>query len=96
MATEADVPEDVSVWVRTVYREHAQVVLDALSSFRADHASFATDRVLRCIVAAADGDASRVNQYIELARKDWRDVVTAAEYHFPDTRARDLSKPFDI
>lgn len=96
MATESDVPEDVSVWVRAVYREHAQTVLDALCTFRCGHASFATDRVLRCIVSAADGDASRVKRFIELARKDWRDVVTAAEYRYPDTRVRDLSKPFDV
>lgn len=96
MATESDVPDDVSVWVHTVYKEHAQTVLDALCTFRSGHASFATDRVLRCIVSAADGNASRVNKYIELAKKDWRDVVTAAEYRYPDTRVRDLSEPFDI
>ena len=96
MATESEIPEDVSVWVSTVYKEEAQAVLDALRTFRAGHASFATDRVLRCIVSAGDGDVSRVKKYIELAQKDWRDVVTAAEYRYPDTRVRDLSKPFDI
>lgn len=96
MAAESEMPEDLSVWVRTVYKERAQSVLDALHTFRASHASSASDRVLRCIVSAADGDASRVKKYIELAKKDWRDVVTAAEYRYPDTRVRDLSKPFDI
>lgn len=47
MATESEIPEDVSVWVSTVYKEEAQAVLDALRTFRAGHASFATDRVLR-------------------------------------------------
>jgi hypothetical protein len=95
MATESEIPEDVSVWVRAAYKQGAEAVLVALLTFRADHASFATDRVLRCIVSAADGDASRVKKYIELAQKDWRDVVTAAEYRYPDSRVRDLSKPFD-
>ena len=96
MATESEIPEDVSVWVSTVYKERAQAVLDALRTVRAGHAFLATDRVLRCIDSAADGDASRAKKYIELAQKDWRDVVTAAEYRYPDTRVRDLSKPFDI
>lgn len=96
MATELDLPDDVAAWVRTAYKEHAQTVLDALCSFRAGYGTVATDRVLRCIVSAADGDAGRVKKYVELAKKDWRDVVTAAEYRYPDVRVRDLSKPFDM
>ncbi|WP_445145239.1 hypothetical protein [Dyella sp. Tek66A03] len=88
--------DDVAAWVRADYKEDAQAVLDALCSFRAGYASVATDRVLRCIVSAADGDAGGVRKYIELAKKDWRDVVTAAEYRYPDVRVRDLSKPFDM
>lgn len=96
MATELDLPDDVMARIRVVYGGKAQAVLDALCCFRSHNASFATDRVLRCIVSAAEGDESCVTKYIELAKKDWRDVVTAAEYKYPDVRERDLSKPFDM
>jgi hypothetical protein len=93
MAEELDLPGDVLAWVGHAYGERAGVVLKGLRAFRVNCASVATDRVLRCIAFLGDGDADRVQKYVDLAKRDWRDVVTAAEYQYPNARVRDFSKP---
>jgi len=90
-----ELPEDFLKRTANVYGERTSDVLELLVSFRAEYPTIATDRVLRCIVQAANGEASRIQKYIDLAKADWRDVITAGEYQYPDLHLRDLSKPFD-
>ncbi|MCX5688667.1 MAG: hypothetical protein NTV94_02550 [Planctomycetota bacterium] len=54
-----------------------------------------SDRVLRCIVVAADGNERRLHELVELADDDDRDVLVAGEY-LEGRRFRDLSESFLI
>ena len=49
-------------------------------------------RVARCIVMASRGSLARLKKYIELARLDYRDAITAGEYD--SGRVRDLRVSF--
>lgn len=95
MATEIDLPEDLRVRVARDFGSHARHVVERLTAFKAESSSIATDRILRCIVQASKGDEASIQRYVDLAKKDWRDLITAAEYQYPDVRLRDLSEPFD-
>jgi hypothetical protein len=95
MEMRSTLPRDILAQVTEVFDSRAQDVIVALSSFRAENPSLATDRILRCIIVAARSDAAEVEKYIGLASTDWRDVVTVAEYRYPNERIRDLSEPFD-
>ena len=54
------------------------------------------DRLVRCIVHAADGEELRVQQLIELKRQDYRDVIVAGEYDGSKRHIRDLRASFLI
>ena len=58
-------------------------------------ASDFSPRVIRCVVYLAAGDLGKLQEKIKLARMDWRDVITNAEYDF-DTgeQIRDFSAGF--
>jgi hypothetical protein len=88
MEMHSTLPRDILARVIEVLGSRAEDVIVALSSFRAENRSLATDRILRCIVVAAASDAAEVEKHIGLASTDWRDVD-------PNERIRDLREPFD-
>jgi len=60
---------------------------------------FSTPRILRCIIAASKGNRSEIENSIELARIDYRDLILNAEYKYnkvdgSHTHLIDLNKPF--
>lgn len=57
---------------------------------------FLGDRLVRCIVHSAGADEHRVQQLLDLARQDYRDVIVAGEYDSAMRRVRDLSASFLI
>jgi hypothetical protein len=66
-----------------------------LASRRIGSPDYFGDRLLRCLVFAAQGNESRFRQLMELARQDFRDVVMAAEYdELGLRRLRDFNYPF--
>ena len=53
------------------------------------------NRVIRCILFAANKDIDRIGKLEELARSDYRDVIVVGEYDYKSgERLRDLSNPF--
>lgn len=52
-------------------------------------------RLVRAIIFISNGSIELLKKNIELARKDWRDILLQAEYSYPDTvRVRDFDKTF--
>ncbi len=70
-------------------------VIDRLESLQREDSQLFCDRILRCIVFVAAGRLAVVEQAIEQARTDYRDLIVWAEYdgHF-EAQHRDLSLPF--
>jgi hypothetical protein len=54
-----------------------------------------SQRVLRCIVFAAQGRVGHFDYLCKLAKIDWRDVIMAAEYDRENTRLYDFTRPID-
>src|SRR5262249_53001945 len=54
------------------------------------------DRLVRCIIHAARADEQRVQQLLEWARQDYRDVIVAGEYNEGMLHVRDLRASFLI
>ena len=53
------------------------------------------DQLIRCIVYLASGDLASLDEWIERARLDWRDVIMNAEFSSPDEKhVRDFRKTF--
>jgi len=96
MTTEIELPDDLRERVSRDFGDQSSLVTGQLIAFRAESPSIATDRILRCIVQAAASDVGRVRTYIDLAKLDWRDLIMAAEYQYPNVRVLDLSHPFEL
>jgi hypothetical protein len=74
--------------------EEAALALSVLADFVDQNQELASDRILRCIVFVAKGDLNRQEKAIDLAKKDYRDLIVWAEYDEESERVRDLSNPF--
>jgi hypothetical protein len=70
-------------------------VIDRLEGLQREDSELFCDRILRCIVFVAAGRQPIIEQAIEQARTDYRDLIVWAEYdgHF-GAQHRDLSLPF--
>lgn len=51
-------------------------------------------RVARCVLFLAKGDAKKIVDFVTAALTDYRDVIWWAEYDGKEERLRDLSRPF--
>lgn len=60
-----------------------------------EEAGVSQGRIARCIVVASEGSIESLRQYIEMAERDPRDVIVAAEYDLP-LQKRDLRASFLI
>ncbi len=74
--------------------DETALVLSVLGDFADRHPDLSIDRILRCIVFVADGDMNTLEQAIDLAKLDYRDLIVWAEYDRDDNRIRDLTLPF--
>lgn len=63
---------------------------------RIGSADFLVDRLVRCVVYAACGNEERVQQLLDMERRDFRDVVVAGEYDGAMRQVRDLRVSFLI
>ena len=88
------IPQDIIVRVEREFPHESGGVLQRLVTLRREDARLFSDRILRCIVQAAGGSASRVEPLIQLARTDYRDLIVAAQYDAQWNPLRDLSQPF--
>lgn len=72
------------------------VYRDLLASIPEGLANGTRPRHLRCILHLADGDRTRLEQYIEMCLQDTRDVMLQAEYETRGkklVRLRDFNQP---
>jgi hypothetical protein len=74
--------------------DEAGLVLSVLEDFQKQNPDLSSDRIIRCMVQVANGDLDRLDQAIELAVVDYRDLIVWAEYDENRLQIRDLSKPF--
>jgi len=87
-------PEDIVIKIRQDFSEDDS--LCALQMFKelcAENPSLFSDRILRCLVVLARGRIEKLTKAVALARSDWRDLISFAEYH-SGNRVRLLSLPF--
>jgi hypothetical protein len=92
--TPMSIPEDIVTRVERDFPHDSGTVLQRFVMLHREDAALFSYRILRCVVQAAGGSVSRLEPLIELARKDYRDLIVAAEYDADWKRLRDLSEPF--
>lgn len=87
-------PVDVILWVDNHFsesdRQEAMVTLARYAD--RDGRSW---RLLRCVTYLSQGSLSKLDEYIQAANEDWRDVISWAEYdHGSGTavQVRDMTK----
>src|ERR1035437_3286637 len=89
-------PDDIITKVRQDFSEDDSLrALQTLKELVAEDAKLFSDRILRCLVVLAAGKTDKLAKGIESARIDWRDIISAAEYHWGN-RVRLLQLPFDF
>ncbi|HEY4952047.1 MAG TPA: hypothetical protein VII71_01515, partial [Verrucomicrobiae bacterium] len=84
-------PDDIITKVRQDFSEDdSLLVLLTLKDLVAKNAERFHERILRCLVLAANGNAEKIDKW---ACEDPRDLIVAAEYEWGD-RVRHLQFPF--
>jgi hypothetical protein len=86
-----------------IYKIHADFGLNAAQALTTVETSFADElpvaRLIRCIVYLSEGKLDKLEQYIDAAKQDPRDVMLWAEYDDSKAsgpiRRRDFSQTFD-
>jgi len=88
---------DILNFVRSKFSEsHQEQVLAALNSATIHDGTQPSNRLLRCVVVASNGDLKIFTSLVELLKIDWRDVIMAGEYQLQDGKTiqvRDLNQP---
>ena len=74
--------------------EEAALALSVVADFVEQNRELSSDRIVRCIVFLADGDLDRLEEALDLAKKNHRDLLVRAEYNEKNDRVRDLTQPF--
>ncbi|HTA94658.1 MAG TPA: hypothetical protein VK769_00895 [Verrucomicrobiae bacterium] len=89
-------PEDIITKVRLDFSEDDSLrVLQVLKELQKEKLSLFNERILRCLIVRAGGHIDKLTEAIEVARLDWRDLISAAEYHWGN-RVRLLELPFGV
>ena len=74
--------------------EEAALALSVVADFVEQNRELSSDRIVRCLVFLADGDLDRLEEALDLAKKNHRDLLVRAEYNEKNDRVRDLTQPF--
>ena len=86
--------EDIVAKIRRDFPESdAPSILEMLSEVESE--KHFGERILRCIVFDAEGSFEKFARAVEVARVDWRDLISHVEYD-GSLRARDFNKPFPL
>jgi hypothetical protein len=88
------IPEDITARVQRDFPQESGTVLARLLKLRRENETFSSDRLLRCVVYSAHGDASRIEPLIELGLRDYRDLIVSAECNEEWKHVRDMNQPF--
>jgi len=74
----------------------AQLVIDLIKVLKDENKKLYSDRIIRCLVYASQGDLSKFDEAQQLAELDFRDLIVAAEYKNFEERLRNFNNPFDL
>jgi hypothetical protein len=66
-------------------------ILDLLNFYGVENYEYEKERVHLAIVKLSKGNADKLLQYIKLAKEDYRDVLSLAEY---DKDRKEISNPY--
>ncbi len=83
--------------IRLAFPDTAEVITQRLSYFRHEGTLFMGDRIIRGLIFCAwRFPQLSLEQWIELAQQDWRDLIVAAEYDRVDRmkQIRNFNLPF--
>src|ERR1700733_7669369 len=88
--------EDIITKVRQDFSEDDSLcVLQMFKELQNENLNLFNERILRCLIIQASSRIEKLTEAILVARLDWRDLISAAEYHWGN-RVRLLSLPFGI
>ena len=88
-------PPDIAGRIESDFGPAAAEAAEILATFLAHGDEAVSDRLVRCIVYLARGNLETLCETIDLAEKDYRDVIWAAEYDGTQVRRQDFSQPFE-
>ena len=71
--------------------EPKDCILDLLNSYGIENYEYEHERVRLSILKLSGGDANKLLQYIQLAKEDYRDVLSLAEY---DKNGKEILDPY--
>jgi hypothetical protein len=87
---------DVSARIQQDFQaDEIEPVTDLLSELQHSDPQIFSDRILRCALFVARGKFATLVDAVALARVDFRDLVSAAEYDSDFKQIRDFNHPFD-
>lgn len=75
--------------------ENAEEVVNILESMESMNQGPISDRIYRGVIFLSQGDMSKLNHFIELSFKDYRDLIWQAEYEDPEVQKYDFNKSFN-
>jgi hypothetical protein len=95
-----DLPEDIYRFVEHHFAAGDRPAATALLAGAKLHDASAPDaRMLRCALVASGGQLAMLQQYVDMLKIDWRDVIMCGEYKAEgifSVQIRDLSRPFPL
>ena len=95
MVFERKLKSDISKQISSCFKSYSQEALALFEEFVASNREVTDDRLLRCIVYLSKGDINILCEVIDLAEKDFRDLIWSAEYDCDEKGLRDFSAPFE-
>ena len=90
-----EMKKDITQKIKVDFPASATEVIAILESLESMNRGPISDRIYRAIIHLTNGDQERLNQVIELAFKDHRDLLWQAEYKDPEIRKYDFNKTFN-
>lgn len=85
---------DIYQKIEQDFEQELMIGIGEILALDAEAKGWISDWIIRSLIYLSHGDLARLNQLIELAKSDWRDLLVAAEYDSNYVRVRDFEKTF--
>ena len=90
---------DILTQIGIQFEENYKTVLQILETELAENDFLNSDRIIRCIIFLSENSVEKLNENINSAKIDWRDIILWAEYENNERNEpilkRDFNKPFE-
>jgi len=91
--------EDIASKIIADFGVHSEEATGLLNRAMESEDALQSKRIIRCIIFLSEGSLEELQDHIEMAKTDPRDVMMCAEYEYDpikneESRVRDLSLPF--